>query len=87
MDLILIVLTLGSPVAIGFAAGPGYVDLDDVVEFRHYLIDLTAIGLAYLAVLGAAAVPLVLWAHDRRIRRLRRRAHTEEVMQGAGPSR
>ncbi len=86
-DLILIVVTLGSPVAIGFAAGPGYVDLDDIVEFRHYLIDLTAIGLAYLAVLGAAVVPLVRWARGRRIRRLRRRAYSEEVMQGAAESR
>ncbi len=78
-DLGLLALALGSPVAIGFATGPGYVDLETVPEFRRYLVDLTAIGLAYLGLLAAFAVILgrgVLWL---RARRRRRRAYTEDL--------
>ena len=77
VDLGLMALALGSPVAVGFAAGPGYVDLDAVPEFRRYLVDLTAIGLAYLGLLAATAVMLgrgVLWL---RAHRRRRRVYTE----------
>ena len=79
LDLSLMALALGSPVAIGFAAGPGYVDLDTVPEFRRYIIDLTAIGVAYVGLLAAAAVVLgqaLLWLHKRR---RRRREFTEHL--------
>ena len=78
-DLCLIALPLGSPVAIGFATGPGYVDLEAVPEFRHYLIDLTAIGLAYLSLLAAVTVVLVRGLRWLRARRRRRRAYTEDL--------
>ena len=78
-DLCLIALALGSPVAIGFATGPGYVDLEAVPEFRHYLIDLTAIGLAYLSLLAAVTVVLVRGLRWLRARRRRRRAYTEDL--------
>ena len=79
LDLSLMALALGSPVAIGFAAGPGYVDLDTVPEFRRYIIDLTAIGVAYVGLLGAVAVVLgraLLWL---RARRHQRRTYTEDL--------
>ena len=78
-DLCLMALTLGSPVAFGFAAGPGYVDLDAVPEFRRYLVDLTSVGLAYLGPLAAFVVMLgrgLLWL---RARRQRRRAYTQDL--------
>ncbi len=78
-DLGLMAVALGSPVAIGFAAGPGYVDLDAVPEFRRYLVDLTAIGLAYIGLLAAVAVMLgrgLLWL---RAHRRRRRAYTQDL--------
>ncbi|MCY3783338.1 MAG: DSD1 family PLP-dependent enzyme [Chloroflexi bacterium] len=79
VDLCLMSLALGSPVAIGFAAGPGYVDLDAVPEFRRYIVDLTAIGLAYLGLLAAAAFMLGRGARWLRARRQRRRAYTEDL--------
>lgn len=78
-DLSLMALALGSPVAIGFATGPGYVDLETVPAFRHYIIDLTSIGLAYLGLLAAFSVMLgrvVVWL---RARRRRRRTYTEDL--------
>ena len=79
LDLSLMALALGSPVAIGFAAGPGYVDLDTVPEYRRYIVDLTAIGVAYLSLLAALAVLLgrsLLWLHSQR---RRRREYTEDL--------
>lgn len=78
-DLCLMTLALGSPVAIGFAAGPGYTDLDAVPDFRHYLVDLTAIGLAYLGLLAAFAVMLGRGVRWLRMRRRRRRMYTEDL--------
>ena len=78
-DLCLMTLALGSPVAIGFAAGPGYVDLDTVPDFRHYLVDLTAIGLAYLSLLAAFVVMLGRGLRWLRARRRRRRVYTEDL--------
>ena len=78
-DLGLMSLALGSPVAIGFAAGPGYVDLDAVPDFRHYLVGLTAIGLAYLGLLAAVIVVLGRGLRWLRARRRRRRVYTEDL--------
>ena len=79
LDLALMSLALGSPVAIGFAAGPGYVDLDTVPAFRHYVVDLTAIGLAYLSLLAAVTVTLGRAVRWLRARTQRRRAYTEDL--------
>ncbi len=78
-DLCLMSVSLGSPVAIGFAAGPGYIDLDTVPEFRRYIVDLTAIGLAYLGLLAALTVMLGRGLHWLRARRRRRRTYTEDL--------
>ena len=43
--------------------------LDTIPEFRRYIIDLTAIGVAYVGLLAAAAVLLgqaLLWLRARR---------------------
>ena len=84
IDLALLVLTLGSPVAIGFLAGPGYIYLDEVLEFRHYLIDLKSIGLAYLGVIGAIPVLVAGWIHECHRQHRRRKAHTEQLTARSG---
>lgn len=78
-DLTLVVLTLGSPVGIGFLAGDGYVYVDDVVEFRRYIVDLTSIGLAYLGVIGATAAVLGDWIRKCHVDHRRRKAHTIQL--------
>ena len=74
-------IILGSPVAIGFAAGPGYNQMANLPEHRHYIVDLSAIGLTYLAIISAGTVLIASRLRHRHAQNRGRRTQTKRLLE------